>query len=52
MYDPMKVDFVLQEGSQAITQDVRATKEGESSLKDHQKMCKRYFKSYQLKKFR
>lgn len=39
MYDPMKVDFVLQEGSQAITrvtQDVRATKEGESSLKDHQ----------------
>lgn len=36
MYDPMKVDFVLQEGSQAITQDVRANKEGESSLKDHQ----------------
>ena len=36
MYDPMKVDFVLQEGSQAIRQEVRATKEGESSLKLHQ----------------
>lgn len=36
MYDPMKVDFVLQEGSQAIRQEVRATKEGESSLKHHQ----------------
>jgi len=36
MYDPMKVDFVLQEGGQVIAQDVRATKEDESSLKDHQ----------------
>ena len=32
----MKVDFVIQEGGQAITLGVRSTNEGESSLKDHQ----------------
>ena len=30
MCDPMKVDFVIQEGGQAITLGVRATNEGES----------------------